>query len=35
LPVLETLAAGDDAMVAEHAAWAIHQIRKRGQNESA
>jgi epoxyqueuosine reductase len=34
LPALETVAAGADAMVAEHASWAIEQIRARGLNPS-
>lgn len=31
LPALRVIAAGDDAMVAEHAAWAMEQIQLRGE----
>jgi epoxyqueuosine reductase len=33
LPALQAVAAGADAMVAEHATWAIGQIRARGRQE--
>ena len=35
LPALETVAAAGDAMVAEHAAWAIDKIRSRERHRSA
>ena len=35
LPALETVAAAGDAMVAEHAVWAIDKIRSRERHQSA